>query len=403
MPSAGNAHTLDVRTMERPSRWLVAVGFVLASGLLVGTGNVSSASAPSAQAEIVVETKDWVFQVPAWVSATRESVAAFATHVQNCTDLVRTWIGHRPRPGVKFTQRWVLTTGPQFSSASPDGVTHWVHDNATVPALPAACRGPHEVTHVLTSEAFGGPPILVEGIAQFSDRVFTPNDGIYCTADGYAWHGTQYAYSDLRAWRIDVEHYNTASCLWFEIRSRGGDATIRRVLASVRGDRPTTTGDLLVRNVNPALGHDLTEVVMRYGFTREELTSAAPVRAPMPSTCPAGETSDGEIAVAAPEGGQLTGTSGRDFLCGGAGVDVIDGGAGNDGLAGLAGADRVLGGAGNDTLRGDAGSDSLRGGAGNDVLNARDGMRDVVDGGAGKDVAAVDALDVVRRVERIRR
>lgn len=389
--------------MERPLRRLLAVGFVLVSALLVGVGGASSASSSPVQAEIVVETKDWEFHVPAWVTATRESVTAFATHVQNCTDLVRTWIGHRPRPGVKFTQRWVLTTGPQFSSASADGVTHWVHDDAAVPALPAACRGPHEVTHVLTSEAFGGPPILVEGIAQFSDRVFTPNDGISCTADGYAWNGTQYAYSDLRAWRVDVEHYNTAACLWFEIRSRGGDAAIRRVLASVRGDRPTTTGDLLVRNVNPALGQDLTEIVVRYGFTRAELTSAAPVRAPVPPTCPAGETSDGEITVAAPESGQLSGTGGRDFLCGSSLADVIDAGAGNDSIAGLDGADRVLGGTGNDTLRGDAGRDILLGGAGNDVLNARDGTRDVVDGGAGKDTAIVDALDVVKRVERIRR
>lgn len=385
--------------MKRPLHRLLLAAVVLAALMPAGAHGTSFTPATGMQGEIVVETKDWVFQVPDWVSATRESVTAFATHVQNCTDLVRTWIGHRPRPGVKFTQRWVLTTGPQFSSATAEGVTHWVHSDATVPALPAACRGPHEVTHVLTSEAFGGPPVLVEGIAQFSDRVFTPNDGIHCDATGYAWSGNRYAYSDLRAWRVDVEHYNTAACLWFEIRSRGGDAAIRRVLASVRGDRPTTTGDLLVRNVNPALGQDLTEIVMRYGFTREDLTSATPPRAPVPPTCPAGPTSDGEIVVATTQGGFLSGTAGRDFLCGSAGVDVLEAGAGNDVVSGLGGADRLSGGSGNDTLRGDAGQDTLLGGAGNDVLNARDGGRDVVDGGAGKDVAIADAIDVVRRVE----
>lgn len=370
---------------------------------LVGAGTASSSPRGDEQSEIVVETKDWVFQVPDWVSATRASVTAFATHVQNCTDLVRAWIGHRPRPGVKFVQRWVLSTGPQFSSASPDGVTHWVHSDATVPALPAACRGPHEVTHVLTSEALGGPPILVEGIAEFSDRVFTPNDSIRCDDTGYDWNGSRYEYEDLRAWRVSIEHYNTAACLWFEIRARGGDAAIRRVLASVRADRPTTTGDLLVRNVNPALEADLSAVVVRYGFIGAELTSSAPPRAPAPPACPAGATKDGDVVVATVLGGGMRGTAGVDFLCGGAGPDVVEGLAGNDRMAGLAGSDRLLGGAGNDSLRGDEGEDTLLGGAGNDVLNARDGARDVIDGGTGRDTAIVDASDVVRRVERIRR
>ena len=371
--------------MVLPEQRLLLAATVLVALAVAAAGAGSPSPTGEAQAEIVVETRDWVFHVPGWVSATRESVTAFATHVQNCTDLVRTWVGHRPRPGTKFVQRWVLTAGPQFSSASPEGVTHWVHPNATVPALPPACRGPHEVTHVLTSEAFGGPPILVEGIAQFSDRLFTPGDRFECDASGFVWSGQRYAYADLRDWRVDVEHYNTAACLWYEIRAAGGDAAIRRVLASARADRPTTTGALLVRNVNPALGADLTEVVTRYGFTRAELTSAVPPQAPAPPSCPAGATRDGEVAVACASGGRLRGTAGRDFLCGGAAADVIEAGAGNDVVVGLGGPDRLLG------------------GAGNDVLNARDGSRDMIDGGAGRDVALVDASDVVRRVETIRR
>jgi hypothetical protein len=353
--------------------------------LLVGAGGVSSVRAGEAQAEIVVETRDWVFVVPEWVYASRESVTAFAIHVQNCTDLVRAWVGHRPRPGVKFVQRWVLTTGPQGSGATAEGVTHWAHAGAGVPALAPQCRGPHEVTHVLASETFGGPPILVEGIAQFSDRVFTPGDQFSCDGTGYVWDGRRYAYTDLRDWRVTVEHYNTAACLWYEVRARGGDAAIRRVLASDRADRPTTTGDLLVRNVNPALAADLTEVFGLYGFTGAELTSAAPPRAPAPPACPAGATADGEVAVASAVGGRLQGTAGRDFLCGGAARDVIVARGGKDRIVGL------------------GGSDVLLGGAGNDVVDARDRRCDVVDGGPGKDAARVDAADVVKRVERVRR
>jgi hypothetical protein len=372
--------------MARPPLYrFLPAATVLVALIALGVVGTSASQASGRQAEIVVETRDWVFRVPAWVSATRESVTAFATHIQNCTDLVRAWVGHRPRRGVKFVQRWVLTTGPQLSSASAEGVTHWVHSDATVPALPSACRGPHEVTHVLTSETFGGPPILVEGIAQFSDRVFTPGDEFSCDANGYTWSGQRHSYADLRDWRVDVEHYNTAACLWYEIRARGGDAAIRRVLASARVDRPTTTGDLLVRNVNPALAGDLADIVVRYGFTGPELTSSTPPRAPAPPVCPAGATGDGEVAVASVVGGRLRGTAGRDFLCGGAAVDVVEAGAGNDRAVGLGGVDR------------------LRGGAGNDVLDARDGNRDLVDGGPGKDVALVDAKDVVKRVERVRR
>ncbi len=87
----------------------------------------------------------------------------------------------------------------------------------------------------------------------------------------------------------------------------------------------------------------------------------------------------------------LTGTPGRDVICGAGGKDT---------LRGLGGDDLLLGGAGADRLVGGSGRDRLLGGAGNDTLVARDGKRDVVDGGAGRDGARVDGRDVVSRVER---
>ena len=41
------------------------------------------------------------------------------------------------------------------------------------------------------------------------------------------------------------------------------------------------------------------------------------------------------------------------------------------------------------------------GGGGNDVIFARDGKRDVIDGGPGRDTAYVDKGDVVRHVEKV--
>ena len=126
----------------------------------------------------------------------------------------------------------------------------------------------------------------------------------------------------------------------------------------------------------------------------------------------------------------LSGATGNDTLKGGAGNDTMNGGSGNDTLDGgpgndvtgsvtgticsdnsLAGNDREDGGAGNDKLDGGPGNDqvtggpgkdTIAGGAGSDVLLAADGARDVVDCGAGKDTAVVDAIDVVRGCEKVK-
>ena len=74
----------------------------------------------------------------------------------------------------------------------------------------------------------------------------------------------------------------------------------------------------------------------------------------------------------------LRGTSRRDVICGLGGNDVILGGKGND---------VIYGGPGADTLNGGRGNDTLRGGPGNDTFQAREGRRDLVEGGRGNDLA----------------
>lgn len=106
----------------------------------------------------------------------------------------------------------------------------------------------------------------------------------------------------------------------------------------------------------------------------------------------------------------LRGTAGNDVICGGGGNDTIRGGAGNDTIYGDAGNDTLLGEAGNDILQGGAGDDALTGGpgldrlfggAGNDRLDAKDGAKDVVDGGPGTDSARTDrGVDAPKAVEK---
>jgi Ca2+-binding RTX toxin-like protein len=115
---------------------------------------------------------------------------------------------------------------------------------------------------------------------------------------------------------------------------------------------------------------------------------------------------------------RMRGKAGADTMFGGLGNDLVDGGANNDQVYGEAGRDKLIGGLGNDRLSGGAGNDSLaggsgrdlliggagldslRGGPGNDTIRARDGKRDTIDCGSGKDTVVADRIDSVRGCEK---
>lgn len=96
----------------------------------------------------------------------------------------------------------------------------------------------------------------------------------------------------------------------------------------------------------------------------------------------------------------FAGTAAGDDLRGGAGKDRLSGGRGADCLRGGGGGDVLSGGPGADLLIGGASADVVRGGVGNDRILARDGVRDRVSCGPGRDIAVLDAKDVVRGCER---
>ena len=62
----------------------------------------------------------------------------------------------------------------------------------------------------------------------------------------------------------------------------------------------------------------------------------------------------------------------------------------------------MRGGADEDVLVGGPGRDALGGGSGRDLLNSRDGIRDDVQGGPGRDTGRVDPIDTVSGVEVFR-
>ena len=94
---------------------------------------------------------------------------------------------------------------------------------------------------------------------------------------------------------------------------------------------------------------------------------------------------------------------GNDRLFGDTGNDRLFGSGRNDRLFGGRGNDLLFGGRGNDLLVGGRGRDSLSGGRGRDRINSRDGRRDTVNCGPGRDRLTRDRRDRVRGCERVRR
>ena len=98
---------------------------------------------------------------------------------------------------------------------------------------------------------------------------------------------------------------------------------------------------------------------------------------------------------------QLVARAGDDCLSGGPGDDLLAGGDGDDRADGGPGADLVRGDSGDDRLIGGPGRDRLLGGPGADLISARDGKRDVVRCGPGRDRARVDTIDSIAGCERV--
>lgn len=86
----------------------------------------------------------------------------------------------------------------------------------------------------------------------------------------------------------------------------------------------------------------------------------------------------------------------------GSDVEDIFGGDGDDRLTGNSSANTIDGGPGNDQITGLLGADSLFGGDGDDTISARDGKRDRIDCGPGRDIATVDRIDLRVNCETVR-
>jgi Ca2+-binding RTX toxin-like protein len=102
------------------------------------------------------------------------------------------------------------------------------------------------------------------------------------------------------------------------------------------------------------------------------------------------------------------GTDGRDEFLGTPRADQMYAKGGDDVAQGAGGRDLIYGGYGDDRLTGDGGDDSLYdrrgsdhiyGNGGDDHIDTRDGQRDRVNCGPGRDTFTADKIDAVRNCE----
>jgi Ca2+-binding RTX toxin-like protein len=101
--------------------------------------------------------------------------------------------------------------------------------------------------------------------------------------------------------------------------------------------------------------------------------------------------------------GLVYGANGDDLIFGGPGPQGLEGVGGDDVIRGLGGADHLFGNRGADEFLPGPGEDHVAGGHGPDTIYARDGQRDTLSGGPGKeDRARVDrGLDKVFDMEEL--
>lgn len=113
---------------------------------------------------------------------------------------------------------------------------------------------------------------------------------------------------------------------------------------------------------------------------------------------------NGSDTLTGSDGGDVIfGLGGSDRIQGMKGHDCLIGGSGDDRLKGGDGNDRQVGGRGDDLLIGDGGVNAYDAGPGRDVVKARNGRRELVRCGSGRDRARVDRRDRVRGCERTSR
>jgi Ca2+-binding RTX toxin-like protein len=167
-----------------------------------------------------------------------------------------------------------------------------------------------------------------------------------------------------------------------------GSTTIVCDLDFFPGDFTTPVRFAVRTSANGA--QEITAEVTPQGDDADRSDNKATLVLQVGATAPTTTTTTPTTPVPKPTPGtsRTTGTARADTLVGTPKADT---------LRGLGGNDTLRGGGGNDVLDGGRGRDRLDGGPGNDLIRARDGERDVITCGQGRDRVLADRRDSVAR------
>ncbi len=169
--------------------------------------------------------------------------------------------------------------------------------------------------------------------------------------------------------------------------SDGATKTVRIVVQATRAGNIRNRATITSATLDPSSSNDA-----------DVAGTSAEQPEPSPGTC-AKNFHPRKVIQGTPGDDVLRGTSGseaiigyggNDIIYGGGGCDSIIAGNGRDKLYGEGGDDSLNAGEGNDILVGGSGNDSHNGGGGSDRIYARDGRKDGVNGGLGRDYCQSD-------------
>jgi hypothetical protein len=201
-------------------------------------------------------------------------------------------------------------------------------------------------------------------------------------------------------------------------RSTGTSLTVRAAGASqvlsatVPGGSCSIAGDTVTCSLGAVAAGSVVDVLLTVRMPAAgSVTSTATVSGQQPDPVPGNDAATVTAAVAgspSPVAAACsvtrTGSSKADVLRGTAAGDRILGKGGNDRILGKSGRDCLLGGTGNDKITGGPQADRISAGAGNDLVAAKDGVRDRINCGPGRDTVIADKKDKVSRTcEAVRR
>ena len=181
----------------------------------------------------------------------------------------------------------------------------------------------------------------------------------------------------------------------FGTLDREGEVTVLVVARAPGSGTMTSTATVTAPIIDPNSANNSATATA----TVPGVSSPPPPPSPAPIAAACSNSIPGDN-----KGNKLRGTSAGDRIRGVGGNDVLRGLGGDDCLNGGRGNDRLIAGPGSDRLTGGKGRDIMLGAGGPDMIKARDGQRDVIKCGPGKDKVVADRSDrVAKDCEQVRR